>query len=102
MEAPERIEVVGGEMVALAWPDGLTAELSAQQLRDACACADCRADDTSRRTLRLVVPMLVTITDAEIVGGYGLRFSFAPDGHHTGIFTFDQLRELADTSGTNT
>jgi DUF971 family protein len=44
--------------------------------------------------MRLV--MATTIAEARLVGSYGINFTFSPDGHHTGIFTFDQLRALGD------
>ncbi|MBT8250350.1 MAG: DUF971 domain-containing protein, partial [Acidimicrobiia bacterium] len=30
-----------------------------------------------------------------LVGAYAINFGFAPDGHHTGIYSFDSLRALA-------
>jgi DUF971 family protein len=35
------------------------------------------------------------IEGVEPVGGYALRFNWA-DGHRTGIYSFDYLRELGD------
>ncbi len=44
----------------------------------------------------LTGPTPVTITDAALVGAYAVNFSFAPDGHQTGIFPFDRLRSLEE------
>jgi DUF971 family protein len=103
METPSRIELVGGEVLILEWADGTVSELTARALREACACADCRAkDDRPPAALRLQAPMVAAIVDAHLVGSYGINLTFAPDNHRTGIFTFDQLRDLAGTLGTST
>ncbi len=95
MEVPARIEVEGGERVALTWPDGAHQELTARVLRAACPCATCRDPAGAERAkLTLGGPVPVTITDAKLVGDYAINFVFAPDGHHTGIFSFDYLRTL--------
>ncbi len=95
METPTKLELEDGGVLTITWGDGASQTLTAQQLRDACSCADCRtAAEERRSTLRLVAPMLVTISDAKLVGSYGINFTFAPDGHRTGIFSFDQLRSL--------
>jgi DUF971 family protein len=35
------------------------------------------------------------IAEARIVGDYALGITFSPDGHGTGIFTYDLLRSLS-------
>lgn len=103
MESPERIELVAGEQLLVEWSDGTVTELNAAQLRNACSCAECRsAAEAQRKTIRLMAPMHVTITDAHLVGSYGINFTFGPDHHRTGIFTFRQLQELAGTADTST
>lgn len=42
-----------------------------------------------------MAPTLTRIADAHLVGSYGINFTFLPDAHSTGIFTFTQLRELS-------
>ncbi|MGI8513951.1 MAG: hypothetical protein ACR2NT_02210 [Acidimicrobiia bacterium] len=34
---------------------------------------------------------------SRLVGAYAVNFEFAPDSHRTGIFTFDQLRQLGSS-----
>ena len=95
MNVPERIEVEEGTRVLITWEDDEITELTARQLRRACPCAECREPD-GRARIEAVLggPAPVTISDARLVGGYALGFSFAPDGHSTGIFSFDVLRGL--------
>ena len=35
----------------------------------------------------------VTVTGWETVGGYAIKFSFS-DGHNTGLYSFDYLKEI--------
>ena len=39
----------------------------------------------------------VTVTGWVPVGGYGIQFHFS-DGHRTGIYTFDYLREIDENA----
>jgi ATP-binding protein involved in chromosome partitioning len=95
MEVPARIEIEDGTRVLLAWEDGSVAELTASQLRAECRCAACREPEGAARTNAVVAgPVPITITDARLVGGYAVSFVFGPDGHGTGIFSFDLLRSL--------
>ena len=95
MEVPERIEVgEEGATLTVEWSDGAIHTWTAARIRDACNCADCRAVAPS--PLRLVAPTLTKIVDAQLVGGYGISFVFMPDGHSTGIFSYTQLRSLAE------
>jgi DUF971 family protein len=92
-----KIEIVEPERVLFGWDDGRVAIIAASSLRAACPCADCHTPQGERRKQLIVegaVP--VTVSGAHLVGAYGINFTFAPDGHHTGIFTFEQLRRIAN------
>ena len=95
MEVPDSIEVRGGLEVALTWPDGEATVLSARTLRAGCACATCREPAGMQATARVLSGEApVRIADAHLVGNYAVSFTFEPDGHGTGIFSFDLLRAL--------
>lgn len=80
-------------MLTLAWPDGAVNRVAAATLRASCECAACvRGSDGSP----LVDAASVRIVDARIVGAYGINFTFAPDDHHTGIYSYDRLRHLGE------
>jgi DUF971 family protein len=98
MNVPARIDVEGGTRVVLTWEDQTQTAFTARALRAACPCAGCGSEaGASRAAAILGGPVEVMIKTARLVGAYAVNFEFAPDSHSTGIFTFDQLRELGST-----
>ena len=96
MDVPVRIEVEDGERVLITWEDGPASELTARDLRAACQCAGCREDAGIAATQALLAGDLpIRIAGTKIVGNYALSFDFEPDGHGTGIYSYDVLRALA-------
>ena len=64
----------------------------------ACPCARCVAEFTRRRILtEEMVEEGVYPTAIKYVGRYALRF-FWSDGHNTGIYPYDFLRDLCRCS----
>jgi DUF971 family protein len=99
MDAPEKIEIDEGTLVTLTWADR-TSRLTAHDLREACSCADCLSD----RGMRMKSAVLsgatpITIEHAELRGAYAINFTFGPDGHSTGIFTWTLLSGLGQSVG---
>ncbi len=95
METPEKIEIKGGKILSLTWGDGSTQDISASELRSACMCATCREATGARATAAVLEhPAQIEITGATLVGAYAINFGFAPDNHHTGIYSFDSLRAM--------
>ncbi len=96
METPSRIELDDRTRVTLTWSDG-PAAFDARSLRKACGCADCRSEAGIERTVAVLAgPHPITIDHAELRGAYAINFTFGPDGHSTGIFTWEMLRTLSD------
>ena len=95
VDKPARIEIEGGTQMLLVWQEGAEQRLSARELRAACPCATCREPEGAQRVAVLLKgPIEVEIGDAKLVGSYGINLTFRPDGHRTGIFSFDYLRSL--------
>ena len=70
----------------------------ARTLRAACSCAGCRSDPGKKQTAAVLGgPVPVTIDHAELKGAYAISFTFGPDGHSTGIFSWELLRALGET-----
>lgn len=84
----------GGTGMKIIWDDGRENDYSARDLRLNCHCAACRHEVTGEILLKPEsIPAHLTIEKAEIIGQYALGFHFS-DGHSTGIYTFDFLREM--------
>jgi len=96
VDPPTRIEIEGGTQMLLVRGNGTEQRFSARELRASCPCAACNEPDAARRLAVLLrQPIEVKIGDAELVG-YGINLTFRPDGHRTGIFSYDYLRSLKD------
>lgn len=82
----------------LEWPDGTTDQLDPYHLRLSCPCAACIDEDTGRKILDPKMILLdVGIGDVQPVGNYALSLDFS-DGHNTGIYKWEYLRQLAQAS----
>jgi DUF971 family protein len=85
-----------GTRLRIDWGDGATSDLEPRMLRQLCPCAGCVDEMTGLRTLRPEsVDESVYPTAIHYVGRYALQFVWS-DGHSTGIYTFDYLRDLGD------
>jgi DUF971 family protein len=76
------------------WNDGHESELTYEWLRWHCPCASCAGEGGAPGTLAStteLTPQQTTLEDLQLVGSYGLTPVWQ-DGHHTGIFTFRNLR----------
>lgn len=83
-----------GEL-GIAWSDDRESYHPAFELRCACRCASCVDELTGRRLLDASdVPRDVRALEIHPVGNYGISIVWS-DGHQTGIYTFERLRELA-------
>ncbi|MFZ0036264.1 MAG: DUF971 domain-containing protein [Candidatus Acidiferrales bacterium] len=95
-----KVRVSTGEGVDITWADGHTSHFDFAYLRDNCPCALC--NDEREKTKKVggsassALPMFkpkVTAKSANAVGNYAVQIQFS-DGHATGIFSFEHLREL--------
>jgi len=79
------------------WKDGVASEYVPRDLRLLCPCAACVDEMTGMRTLLPEhVDDGVYPTAIHYVGRYALQLVWS-DGHSSGIYTFDYLREIWDT-----
>ena len=80
--------------LAITWTDGRTDNFDVVDLRRRCPCAVCIDEFTRAQRLRPEdVSDEVRPRHIESVGSYALRIQFS-DGHSTGIYTFQMLRDL--------
>ena len=96
---PTSIERLDGNRIAIGWSDGVRRTYAARDLRDACPCATCRekrAAPAKPNPLTVLAPeelAPLSIAGMKPVGQYAYSIEFS-DGHDTGIYTLEYLREL--------
>lgn len=100
-----KVHVSTGEGVEVTWSDGHTSRYDFPYLRDHCPCALCKDErekqekfgaSTAAGGSSAALPMFkprVKAKSATAVGNYAIQIEFT-DGHATGIFSFDHLREI--------
>lgn len=100
---PVKVKVLlsTGEGVVVDWRDGHHSHYTFPYLREHCPCATCndrraRSQSVTGERVQSDLPMYreqARALKAEPVGHYAVRFDFS-DGHTTGIYSFDFLREI--------
>jgi prepilin-type processing-associated H-X9-DG protein len=83
------------------WDDNAVHRIPFEVLRRACPCAACHGEmgSAGRFAVRPALePGEDDLADISLVGSYGLNVVWA-DGHNTGIYTFERLRELGERVG---
>lgn len=94
---PREISQESNSLLRITWADDRVCAYEAARLRRACPCAQCVNEWTGERTLKPeAVSDEVEINDVSIVGRYALNFRWS-DGHETGIYSFQYLRDLCET-----
>ncbi len=98
MHTPVDIQLVGSE-VAIRWSDGRESFLPSDRLRAASPSAETQGERDifgnqyggggSKQFDG------VTVLGWEGIGNYAIRFEFS-DGHRTGLYSFDLLRDLSE------
>ncbi len=85
--------------VRLTWADGYQSVYNLDYLRKICPCAVCNQLRRNQDPLRVLQPGQILAKGelrpeepVEMVGNYALQF-FWLDGHNSGIYTFDYLRQ---------
>jgi DUF971 family protein len=93
---PREISQESNTRLRITWADEKACDYEAARLRRACPCAQCVNEWTGERTLKPeAVSDAVEINDVTVVGRYALNFRWS-DGHETGIYSFQYLRDLCD------
>jgi DUF971 family protein len=102
--AAVKIHVSTGAGVDITWADGHSSHYDFAFLRDECPCATCNDERERKRSASsgpassaaAVLPMFkpkVTARTANAVGNYAINIAFN-DGHSTGIYSYDHLRQI--------
>ena len=99
---PTNVQQIGDEL-ALKWDDGTESFISLEQLRRHCPCAGCKGEVDIMGHLykgpeRPLSPEAFRLVRLERVGGYALQPVWG-DGHSTGIYSFEYLKQIAGYGG---
>ncbi len=108
MLQPTALSLVEDRFLQITWNDGEVRRTSFSALRKACPCATCReksrADATRKPNLLPVLSAAeaqpLKIVGMRPVGNYAYNIDFS-DGHGSGLFTIELLRELGMPSPTS-
>ena len=103
---PLSIAREGKNQILIQWSDDTKSRYTADLLRQRCPCATCRekksANDSglprpmSLPVLSMSEAQPLRIEGMRPVGNYAYNIAFS-DGHDSGIFTFEYLRELGQS-----
>ena len=95
-------------VLLITWSDGQVRRYTARELRDRCPCATCREKRTAPPPAQPGAGLLtvlspqearpLTIDGMQPVGSYAYQIEFS-DGHNTGIYTLEHLRQLGRAEG---
>lgn len=97
---PKQIKVVDKTKLYIKWDNDTDSTIDLSYLRDECPCAGCKGETVLLKTYRppkpaAITPEMYIIKDIQQVGGYAIQIAWK-DGHNTGIYTWQYLKELAD------
>ena len=96
MIEPRQIIEESDSEISIVWSDESENRFHAAELRRACPCAGCVNEWTGEKMLKAEnVAEDLTFSSIAIVGRYALNFNFS-DGHATGIFSFQFLKQFAE------
>lgn len=98
---PTALKLTENRSVQITWSDGEILNYPFSELRSACPCATCRekkrAEASRPKGLLQVLSAAETVPLAvnhmRPVGNYAYNIDFS-DGHSSGLFTMDLLREI--------
>lgn len=97
---PTKLGLLDPATLQIEWSDGRRRTYGVRELRDACPCATCREKRSAPPQPAALLPVLspgeaqpLRLEGMEPVGRYAYAIRFS-DGHDTGIFTFELLRQL--------
>lgn len=80
--------------VLIKWKNAKESKFNSKKLRFLCPCASCVSEVTGKRTIQEAqIPDNIQPTGFRPMGRYGMQISWS-DGHATGIYTFNYLKEV--------
>ena len=97
---PTKLALTDDNRLRIEWNDGAVGLISVGELRNACPCATCREKRMQPPPPALSLAVLspaearpLKLAAMHPVGNYAYSLHFS-DGHNTGIYTLESLREM--------
>jgi DUF971 family protein len=96
---PANIQQIGEEL-AIKWADGTESFVTLEKLRRHCPCAGCKGEtdimgNVYKNPDRPLTPRAFELRALTQVGTYAIQPVWG-DGHNSGIFSFDYLKQVAE------
>jgi Mrp family chromosome partitioning ATPase/DUF971 family protein len=96
--APAPVVTAEHNALRVTWPDGSESVLSNRDVRVGCRCAQCIDEHTGERLLDPdSVPDAIRVEAVQPLGNYAVSIAWN-DGHATGIYSWEHLKELAQAA----
>lgn len=96
--SPNKIEIIG-DCLAIQWPTGEESFVEAKTLRENSPSAENKGESDLFGNISLIrnskKVSSIALLKFEKVGNYAIRIQFN-DGHSSGIYSWDLLKELSD------
>lgn len=102
VDSPKHIDVKRDRGITIDWPDGKKSFYTVKYLRKMSPSAEQKQlrEEMAKNPLTILPASAIgkpgetiTIMDVEPIGNYALRIIFS-DGHDTGLYSWDYLREI--------
>ncbi|MBK6291407.1 MAG: DUF971 domain-containing protein [Ignavibacteria bacterium] len=97
MHSPLTLKRTNAVVLSSTWSDGFSSSILLSDLREACPCAHCSGEEIMGQTvfigMKTFQPGMNELEALTPVGNYGVQASWK-DGHDTGIYTWEMLRQL--------
>lgn len=103
--SPKQVKIFKKNNIKITWEDSSETILSLKYMRDECPCAGCKGETILLKTYRPPTPTVVTpemykVKNIEVVGGYAIQITWQ-DGHNTGIYSWDYIKQLEEGKNEN-
>ena len=97
---PKQVKIFNKDKLKITWDDSAETILSLKYMRDECPCAGCKGETILLKTYRPPAPTVVTpemyqVKNIEVVGDYAIQVTWK-DGHNTGIYSWDYIKQLEE------
>ena len=97
---PQYLKMLDPDTLQIKWADGEIRRYGVSELRKNCPCANCKEKKSAPDPPVTSLPVITTaeaqplrITEMRPMGRYAYAIHFS-DGHDSGLFTLESLREL--------